>query len=274
MFQSLALSGPYGPHSAALGEEYAMNGTATTLGELLADIPRVLFRVRERSASGFLSTGVTYPNGVGVTVRVDRSHHNLVVSDDGYAAQIAETMGVIGTLNRIAGSFAKRYGVTYEKGTFFIADASPDNLAVAVSTVANTSARAMERVVASLEQARLGKSRALFDRRLETAFGNKVKFDIEFKGATGRSWGFDAGVLEGDLFVRLYELVSPSTQAVALANMKISDTQAILLPPHVTAALTDYEGTEPALRAILSYAGSTVIPASAEVESYKLNGVQ
>lgn len=247
---------------------------ATTLRDVLADIPRVLFRIRERSRATFISTGVTYPNGTGVTVRVDRTHHNFVVSDDGYAAQIAETMGATNTLYRIAGGYAKQWGVAFEKGTFVIEDVSLDNLAVGISTVANTSARAMERVVAVLEQPKLRQSRVLFDKRLQDAFGQKVKFDLEFKGATGRPWEFDAGVVEGDRVVRLFELVSPSTQAVAIANMKISDTQSLDMPPHVTAALTDYDGTEPALRAILSHAGSTVIAASANVEMYRLDSLQ
>lgn len=244
----------------------------THLSIVLSQIPKALFSVRERSSSAFVTTGVTYPNGVGVAVRVDLSPKNFIVSDDGYATRLAETMGAVPALNRIASGFVKRCGVAFERGTFFIADVAADNLAVAISTIANISARAMERVSAVMEQPRIKKSRALFNKRLEAAFGKKVRFDLEFKGATGKPWEFDAGVIENETIGRLYELVSPSTQAVAMANIKISDTQALLEAPHVTVALADYDATEPELRSILSAAGSTVIAASANVESYRING--
>jgi hypothetical protein len=139
------------------------------------------------------------------------------------------------------------------------------------AAVANTSARAMERVIASLGQPRLKRSRALFDKRLRSAFGDKIKFDLEFRGATGRSWDFDVGVEEEGWIVRLFELVSPTTQAVATANMKISDTQALPSPPIVTVALVDYERTDPTLRSILSAAGGLVIAANDDVSKYQLS---
>ena len=71
-------------------------------------------------------------------------------------------------------------------------------------------------------------------------------------------------------FGRLFELVSPSSQGVAFANMKISDVRLIVDPPTITAALTDYDKTEPALRAVLSNAGSLVIAAGADVQSYRM----
>jgi hypothetical protein len=61
-----------------------------------------------------------------------------------------------------------------------------------------------------------------------------------------------------------------TTQSVALANMKISDTVALRDAPKVTAALSDYAHTEPTLRAILSNAGSTVIAANDDVSAYRL----
>jgi hypothetical protein len=94
---------------------------------------------------------------------------------------------------------------------------------------------------------------------------------LEYRGATGRIWAFDAGIERGGNIVRLFELVSPTTQAVAMANIKISDIQGVSDAPKVTAALVDYEGTEPALRSILSNAGGIVIAANDDVSKYRLS---
>jgi hypothetical protein len=56
-----------------------------------------------------------------------------------------------------------------------------------------------------------------------------------------------------------------------MANMKISDTQALPSPPIVTAALVDYERTDPTLRAILSAAGGLVIASNDDVSKYQLS---
>ena len=248
-----------------------MSAPAFNGSEIIASLARTMCVGRVRGSSVFLSTGVTYPNGVGVTVRIHQGQNGLAVSDDGYANTIAETMGALATFHRVAPGVAGRSGIEFEKGEFHLYSVEMDTLANAVGLVANTSARALERVVASLEQPRIKKSRDLFDKKLRAAYGDQVTFDFEFTGATGRAWQFGAGVLQGGIITRLFELVSPTTQSVALANMKILDARALHDAPSITAALADYEGTEPALRAILSSAGSFVISANDDVENYRLN---
>jgi hypothetical protein len=128
----------------------------------------------------------------------------------------------------------------------------------------------VERTIASIEKPKLRRSREVFDKRLREAFGDDVSFDVEYFGATGRRWDFNAGVSRAGIFERLFELVSPTIQAIGLANMKISDVRSLTDPPTVTAALIDYDKTEPALRSILSNAGGLVISASDDVQKYRL----
>ncbi|MGI4764101.1 MAG: hypothetical protein ACRYGP_03390 [Janthinobacterium lividum] len=241
--------------------------------EIAADIARALYSSRVRNASIYLSTGVTYPNGVGVTVRVDPGRDGFVVSDDGYAALIAEGMGALSVLARAAVGVARRAAISFEKGRFVLSGVERSELPVVVSLVANASSRAMERVTSSLERPKLRHSRETFDKRLTEAFGKTVRFDLDFEGATGHAWTFDAGVQEGGRITRLFELVSPTTQGVAIANMKISDAQAVMHPPQITAALTDYDATAPTLRALLSASGGSVISANDDIAVYKLHAV-
>ena len=237
--------------------------------EILAELPAAVCFGRLEDSSIFVSTGVSYPNGVGAVVRIDRDRHGFALSDDGYACRIAETMNTVNSLNRIAAGVASRAGVFFERGTFFLGDVERKTLPVAVVSVANASCRAVERMIASLEQPRIKKSRDIFDRRLRAAFGDSVKFDLEYRGATGKHWDFDAGLERRGEIVRLFELVQASTQSIAIANMKITDTRSAPDAPLVIAALADYEHTEPALRSILSNAGGTVISASAAVSEYQ-----
>jgi hypothetical protein len=236
-------------------------------GELAAAI----CSVRVRNSSAFLSTGVSYPNGTGAVIRIDPARRgNFFVSDDGYASFIANTMNAVHGFNRIAGEVAKRCGVSFDRGSFLLADIEQAVLPGAVGAVANASSRAVERLVASLEQPRIRRSRERFERKLRAAFGAEISFDVEQRGATGRDWEFDAGLTRRGQRVLLFALVSPATQAIAMANMKISDTLALPDAPKVMAALSDYEHTDPALRAILSNAGSTVIAANDDISKYRL----
>jgi hypothetical protein len=239
--------------------------------ELANEVTRAICVSRVRNSSAFLSTGVSYPNGIGCTVRVHPSRRGAYfVSDDGYASFIANTMNAMHGFNRIAADVAKRSGVTFDKGAFLLSDIERMALPVAVGAVANASSRAAERLIASLEQPRIRRDREKFEKKLRAAFGTEISFDVEQRGATGRDWEFDAGLTRRGERVLLFTLVSPATQAVAIANMKISDTLAVPGAPKVMSALSDYEHTEPALRAILSNAGSTVIAANDDISAYRL----
>ena len=240
------------------------------LETIAQDILKALNRTSVRSGSVFVATSVSYPNGTGVSVRIDQGRDGFTVSDDGYAEVIAEDMGVVPALYRVASKVAERAGVTYESGSFYVTGLERSSLPTAVTTVANASAKALERTIAALEQPRLKRSREVFDKRLKEAFGDAVAFDVDFKGATGKQWEFNAGILDAGAFERLFELVSPSSQGVAFANMKIIDVRSLTEPPSITAALIDYDKTEPALRSILSNAGSLVIPASADAQKYRM----
>ncbi len=234
------------------------------------DVAKALSRSRVRNSSVFVATPIVYPNGTGVAVKIDQGKDGYVITDDGYAEVIAEDMGALSAMHRVATGVALRAGLKYERGTFSIEGVERNVLHVAVASVANASAQAVERTLASVEKPRLTRSREVFDKRLKEAFGDAVSFDVEHLGATGRRWDFSAGVSYAGTFERLFELVSPSIQAVGIANMKISDVRSMTDPPTVTAALIDYDKTDPTLRSILSNAGSLVIAASDDVQKYRL----
>jgi hypothetical protein len=217
-----------------------------------------------------MTTSVSYPNGTSVVVRIDQHGDRFLVSDDGYASVIAETAHVLVTFNKVASLVAERTGISFERGSFFVRDVACESLLGAVVAVANASAKAADRTMIAVEQSRVRRSREVFDRKLTEAFGHRAIFNITFRGATGREWEFDAGV-SGEYagtYSRLFEFVTPAFSAVAAANMKIGDARGLSEAPAITAALADYERTEPTLRAILSATADNVIAANDPVSRY------
>ncbi|MDO9439969.1 MAG: hypothetical protein Q7T73_03670 [Beijerinckiaceae bacterium] len=237
--------------------------------QIASDLPKSLVQARVQNSSVFMSTGVSYPNGVGVMVRLDGSADNFLVSDDGYASFMAETMSGRHSFAMIAKGVADRAGINYESGVFRV-NSKRSTLPSSISSVANASARAIDRLLASLEKPKLKRSREIFNKRLSEAFGGSIVFDVEFRGATGKSWEFNAGLQEEGGFTHLFEFVAPSMQAVAIANLKILDTRALIAAPSITAALSDYDNTDPALRSILSGSGGLVISANDDVSRYRM----
>ena len=205
------------------------------------DVARALASARVRGASAFISTAVRYPNGSSVIVRLDEHPDGFFVSDDGYAAVLADMMGV-----------------------------PREGLSTCVSFIANASSRSVERTIYAQEHIKIKRSRDVFNNRLIEAYGDKVSFDVSVIGGTGRSWEYEAAIVEHKRIEKLFTLVSPAFNAVAAANLKISDTRTAAESPQITAALSDYDRTEPALRSLLSASADLVIAANDEAARYRL----
>lgn len=234
------------------------------------DVARALSSARVRGPSGFVSTAVRYPNGTAAVVRIDQDVGGFFVSDDGHSALSAEMMGALSTFSRVAPSVAERSSVKFDRRTFFLSAVPREGLPIAVAYVANASARASEKTLYALEHLKIKRSRDVFNNRLIEAFGDRVAFDVPVIGSTGREWDYEAAVYEEKRIVKLFTLVSPAFTAIAAANLKISDTRTLAEAPQITAALTDYDRTEPALRSLLSASADLVIAANDDADHYRL----
>lgn len=234
------------------------------------DVARALASARVRGASAFISTAVRYPNGSSVIVRLDEHPDGFFVSDDGYAAVLADMMGGLPTFTRIAHTIADRSSVSFDHRCFFVAGVPREGLSTCVSFIANASSRSVERTIYAQEHIKIKRSRDVFNNRLIEAYGDKVSFDVSVIGGTGRSWEYEAAIVEHKRIEKLFTLVSPAFNAVAAANLKISDTRTAAESPQITAALSDYDRTEPALRSLLSASADLVIAANDEAARYRL----
>lgn len=234
------------------------------------DVARALAFARVRGASAFISTAVRYPNGTSVVVRLDEHPEGFFVSDDGYAAVLADMMGGLPTFSRIAHIIAERSSVGFDHRCFFVAGVPREGLPTCVSYIANASSRSVERTIYAQEHIKIKKSRDVFNNRLIEAYGDRVSFDVSIVGGTGRTWEYEAAIIDSKRIEKLFTLVSPAFNAVAAANLKISDTRNTVEAPQITAALSDYDRTEPALRSLLSASADLVIAANDEASRYRL----
>ncbi len=238
--------------------------------KLIADeVARSLSFAEISGRSAFITTPVTYANGTAVVVRLDEDDDGYFVSDDGYGAFTAETMGALQTFVKVAGGVAKRGGVNFDQRAFFIIRVDRDRLPAAVAAIANVSAAAVERTIYALESMKVKRSKVLFQARLEEAFGNKAKFDQPVRGAT-REWDFAGVIQDENGIAAVFEFVAPAFSAVAAANMKIGDVRGLTDAPSAIVALADYDKTEPSLRAILSNTADKVIAVTTAATEYRL----
>lgn len=172
-----------------------------------------------------------------------------------------------GTFAKVSGPLAEQAGVSIDRKAFALQDLNQEQLPAAVLALANVSVRALDRVVQSAQEFKAKRSRETFNSRVKTAFGDRAVFDAVVRGAT-REWDFEAAIAAQHGFSGVISLVSPSHAAVASANMKLGDIRAMASATRAIAALSDYDGTEPAFRMILSSSSDAVIAASAEPGTY------
>lgn len=239
----------------------------TSLTSIAGDVARELSRVRMAEASAYITTAVTYANGMAVVVSVQEMGDAFFVTDDGYGALTAEMMGGLATFNKVARPVGKRFGVEFDERSFFVIHANRDQLPAAVASVANVSAIAVERTVLAQESAKSHRSRVLFEERLQEAFTGRVHFNEKFRGAL-RPWRVDALVDVPSSLPVVFEYVAPGSGSVASAHLKLGDIKSLDTAPKAAVVLENYEATEPAFRAMLSLTSDLVIDAKAEISRY------
>lgn len=252
--------------AAAMVSQLAV--THESLEKIANDVARSLSYATIEGRSAYVSTAVTYANGTHVVVRLDQDGDNFFVSDDGYASQNADMFGGTHPFQRIAADIAKRFGINYDRRSFFVMKATKSQLPAAVTLVANASSTAVERTLYALDRLKIKKTKELFAERISSAFGDKAVFNAELRGST-KEWAVDAAIVDEANVVAIFEFVSPTAMSVAFAHMKIGDISAMVERPRTTIVLSDYDKTDPPLRQILSSSADFVIPASSDLEAYR-----
>lgn len=247
----------------------AVNILNQNLEEIANTVAKQLSFAKISGKSAFISTGVLYANGTSVVVRIDEINNNYLVSDDGYAASLGETMGVRDVFYKVAGSTARRSGIEFDNHVFFLNKVQSGELPAAVMLIANASSQSIEKTIFSADQFRMKPSNQLFEQKMIEAFGKKASFNVGVIGAT-KEWKIDGAYIEENHIIAAYEYVSPVFNAIAAAHIKMGDITGMDGGPKTAIVLEDYKATDSAMRRILSSSADYVIPADSSIQSYRL----
>lgn len=233
------------------------------------EVARSLSYALVEGRTAFVTTGVNYPNGTAVVVRLDQDGETFFVSDDGQASLSADLFGAGHVFTKIASETAKRFSVEYDRRSFFLLRAKRKQLPAAVALIANASAVSVDHTLIALDRHRVRVSKDLFINRISEAFGADAIFDAAVRGTT-KSWDVDAAIVRNNVVSAVFEFVTPAPQSVAFAHMKVGDISAMADHPRTAIVLSDYDKTDASLRQILSTSADVVIAAKSDIEEYRL----
>ncbi|MEJ0042469.1 MAG: hypothetical protein WDM81_09740 [Rhizomicrobium sp.] len=177
------------------------------------------------NGKNFIRTPLSYPGGNSVVVQVGESERDFFVSDFGMGLEEAELMGATpSTFSRYANAIAESTGTRFDNHSFFIMEASREQLAGAIVAVANASQAAVMHTAFRMAD-RTGQTDGMLFARLEVAFKGreaKVIRDPQIIGHSSTPWRVDALVRTGR-HQSIFESVSKHPASIAAASTKFHD---------------------------------------------------
>jgi len=220
-------------------------------------VARELATVDHRVDGSFISTPLLYPSGTGVVVRVDYSGDNYFVSDMGFGYQEADMMGASLIYSRFARMIGEDAGVGFDNHSFFVVQASKDQLAGAVVAVANCSLEAVSVAAHKLSERKVAdEADRLYERLTKVFAAPSVAKDVEIKGASTTTWPV-ANLVRIGRVETIFEPVLSHRNSVASVVTKFHDIALLQHAPGRVAVVRskDEFGT---LLNVLSQAGSVI----------------
>ncbi|THD70959.1 MAG: hypothetical protein E7813_06705 [Bradyrhizobium sp.] len=192
--------------------------------DLVDSVAREIVATEHRVGGSFIRTPLMYPSGSTVVVRVEQGENRFFVSDVGFGFQEAEMMGAGLMYTKPAHAIADEAGVKFDNQAFFVLEASRDELAGAVVTIANCSQHATMRAADALAEKTFEDRKTRLYERLIKVFEPKiVGKNAEVIGASHQKWHFAAVVRLPNLRPTVFEPVTKHPNSVAQASMKFGD---------------------------------------------------
>jgi hypothetical protein len=200
-----------------------MSYAVQTMTDVAERVANTLVRLSMHdSQTARVSTPLLFPGGTMIGVEFSRLRDGFLVTDAGAARREAGMLGGERTFVRLAGDVAQRYGVRFDQNMIFDMEVAPDELAVAIISVANAAKSAVEMTALHLATTEHSDYRAMLWSRLERIYEPKfISRNLPVRGSSDE-WRFDAVVNLGSN-VALFELVAPHPNAVSSAVTKFLD---------------------------------------------------
>jgi hypothetical protein len=191
---------------------------------MVDDVAREIVATEHRVGGSFIRTPLMYPSGASVVVKIENGTEKFFVSDVGFGHQEAEMMGAGLLYARPAHVIAEAAGVRFDNQAFFVLEASREQLAGAVVTIANCSQEAVMRASDALAEKTFEDRKTLLYEKLVKVFEPKiVSKNVEIVGASNQKWRVAAVVNPPGNRPTVFEPVTKSPNSVAHASMKFGD---------------------------------------------------
>lgn len=199
--------------------------------ELIEAVARQLVAIEHDPSGAFIRTPLLYPSGSTVVVRVAQGDGRYFVSDWGLGYQEADMQGAALFYMRHARPIADAAGVGFDNQAFFIMEASREQLAGAIVTIANCSQEATMQAAYALAEKTFEDSKERLYERLVKVFSKVATPSAKVVSKNARVIGHSATEWQIATIVRLpgahtqtiFEPVTRHHNSVAHAAMKFHD---------------------------------------------------
>jgi hypothetical protein len=235
--------------------------------ELIETVAKELIATEHDKNGSFIRTPLTYPSGSLVVIRVHRADDKrFFVSDWGLGYQEADLTGSAIFYARHANPIAAKAGVNFDNQAFFVMEASREQLAGAVVTIANCSQEATIRAADSLAEKTFEDSKERLYERLVSVFRKEMSLstrvvakNIKVVGQSTTEWPIATIVrLPGFARATIFEPVTKHHHSVASASMKFNDIARLGQEAPARVAMVQNKNEFGTLLGVLSQAANVV----------------
>lgn len=197
---------------------------------LVEGVARDIVATEHHVGASLIRLPLLYPSGTAVVVRIEAGDNRYFVSDWGLGYRETDLYGAGTFYVRHARGIAERAGVGFDNQAFFIMEASREQLAGAVVTIANCSQEAAMRAADSLAEKTFEDTKERLYERLVSIFAKKVgpakvvTKNAKVIGHSSTEWPIATLVrLPGSTKATIFEPVTKHHNSVAHATMKFHD---------------------------------------------------
>jgi len=200
-----------------------------------------LVQVQHEVDRSMITLPIWLPTGSAASVYIWRQGSHLRVSDGRETYLQAEEAGGQRSFAKQAAKLAEAAGLKYELGEIFLDGVSFDNVAGAVSIVAEVMKKAFDATAEKMAERRASELNDRLYLRLVDLFSPRaVARDVPFSGASTHEWHFGNMVSIGRQYT-LFEYVGPAHISVISASAKFHDVKELDNPPRRAAVVENRE---------------------------------
>jgi hypothetical protein len=194
-------------------------------------VARELVTTEHFGSASLIKTPMMYPSGAAAVVQVTQHHDRFFVTDMGLGQMEADMIGASVLYANSAKPLAEHFGIRFDNQAFFVAEANRDQLAGAVTIVANCSSEAAALAAFKAAERRFEEDSDVLYRRLAAVFPKaEIVRNVDFIGSSTHKWPV-ATMVTHHHKISLFEPVSKHHTSVVNAAVKFNDIARLDNPP-------------------------------------------